>query len=235
MKAVILAAGMGLRFGTITNSLPKALVPVRGRPLISYILDLCEGESLEEIIIVGGYEFYELEAELEKRPTPYRLIRNLDYRKGNLLTLTKAIPYLDGDFFLANVDHIYPRSLFRKFLQTEGEVVAGCDFDRRLSTDDMKIRLDGNAHLTAIRKDLRVFDGGYIGLTRCSKQSLVNYCRAVEATLSRCGDRASVEQVLETLILWGSPPVISNLSGFGWWEVDNEPERRAAELALSSS
>ena len=39
MRAIILAAGDGGRLGEQTAGLPKPLVTVRGRPLISYTLD----------------------------------------------------------------------------------------------------------------------------------------------------------------------------------------------------
>ena len=39
MKALILAAGRGSRLGKLTDSLPKPLVEVKGKPVISYLID----------------------------------------------------------------------------------------------------------------------------------------------------------------------------------------------------
>lgn len=42
MKAVVLAAGMGTRLRTLTENWPKCMLPVGGRPLMSYVLEhLC--------------------------------------------------------------------------------------------------------------------------------------------------------------------------------------------------
>ena len=38
MKAMVLAAGQGTRLHPITDSRPKALVPLAGRPMIEYAL-----------------------------------------------------------------------------------------------------------------------------------------------------------------------------------------------------
>ncbi len=228
MKAVILAAGRGSRLGALTNSIPKSLLPVAGKPLIHYTLDLCR--DFEEVLVVGGYAFPKLEADLAGRPV--RLLCNRDFRMGSITSLVKAVPYLAEDFLLANADHIYPRSLFEKFVQDGPGLRAACDFDRRLIHDDMKIRCDPGGRISTIRKDLLSFDGGYIGMTFCPAPFLKTYLRAVQATLVGRGPGASVEEVLQTLADWGEYPLVSDLSGFGWWEVDTPEELRRADREL---
>jgi NDP-sugar pyrophosphorylase family protein len=51
MKAMVLAAGQGTRLRPITDSKPKALVPVAGRPMIEYALLLLRHYGIEEIVI----------------------------------------------------------------------------------------------------------------------------------------------------------------------------------------
>jgi len=233
MKAVLLAAGRGSRLGGLTAVLPKALVPVRGDPLIHYMLRLCETVGFEETIVVGGFEPYKLEAYLSRREKPCRFVINREFRLGNLLTLCAARPYLEGDFLIANIDHIYPPALFQKFLKAAGPVVCAADFDRRLGSDDMKIRIDGKGRIKAIGKRLPVFDGGYIGMTQVRREVGILYVRAIDATLSRKGTGAVVEDVLDTLIQWGELPTLSDLSGFGWWEIDTPEELRKAERGLA--
>jgi NDP-sugar pyrophosphorylase family protein len=51
MRAMILAAGFGTRLRPLTNTVPKALVPVAGRPLIEYGLLFLKAQNIEEVVI----------------------------------------------------------------------------------------------------------------------------------------------------------------------------------------
>ena len=51
MRAMILAAGFGTRLRPLTNTVPKALVSVAGRPLIEYNLLLLKAYGIENVVI----------------------------------------------------------------------------------------------------------------------------------------------------------------------------------------
>jgi len=62
MRVLILAAGYGTRLYPVTIDLPKALISIKGKPLIDFIMDkviiLSEQIDIEEIIIVSNHKFY---------------------------------------------------------------------------------------------------------------------------------------------------------------------------------
>src|SRR3989339_663077 len=55
MKAFLLAAGLGTRLRPLTESIPKCLVRVSGRPLLFHWLDLLEREKVREVLINTHY------------------------------------------------------------------------------------------------------------------------------------------------------------------------------------
>lgn len=54
-QAVILAGGQGVKMRPLTYEIPKSLIPVRGRPVIEYTIDLLRNVGIRDIIIVTGY------------------------------------------------------------------------------------------------------------------------------------------------------------------------------------
>jgi N-acetyl-alpha-D-muramate 1-phosphate uridylyltransferase len=51
MKAMVLAAGRGERMRPITDTLPKPLVPVAGKPLIGYHLERLAGAGIRDVVV----------------------------------------------------------------------------------------------------------------------------------------------------------------------------------------
>ena len=54
-KAVLLAAGRGTRMRELTLDVPKPMLPVRGRPILDYIVGGLKDAGVEEVLIVVGY------------------------------------------------------------------------------------------------------------------------------------------------------------------------------------
>ena len=58
MKALILAAGYATRLYPLTKDTPKALLPVKGKPILDYITDEIETiEEINEIVIISNDRF----------------------------------------------------------------------------------------------------------------------------------------------------------------------------------
>src|ERR1700735_2139812 len=54
-KAVVLAAGRGTRMRELTVSMPKPMVEVSGKPVLSYILEGLRDSGVQKVRVVIGY------------------------------------------------------------------------------------------------------------------------------------------------------------------------------------
>lgn len=51
MKAMILAAGIGSRLKPLTDHMPKALVPVKGTPMLQHVIEKLKREGFNDLVI----------------------------------------------------------------------------------------------------------------------------------------------------------------------------------------
>lgn len=58
MKAVILAGGLGTRLSEETNTRPKPMVEIGGRPILWHILKIYSSHGITDFVICAGYKGY---------------------------------------------------------------------------------------------------------------------------------------------------------------------------------
>ncbi len=51
MKAMIFAAGLGTRLKPLTDSIPKAMVPIAGKPMLQHVIEKLKAAGFNEIVI----------------------------------------------------------------------------------------------------------------------------------------------------------------------------------------
>jgi NDP-sugar pyrophosphorylase family protein len=103
MQVVILAGGLGTRLGALTADLPKALVPVNGRPFLAHVFALLAGHGLRRILLLHGHQGGQLEQAFGDGS---RFSVQLTYRHdgprllGTGGALRNAIDLLESEFLL---------------------------------------------------------------------------------------------------------------------------------------
>ena len=110
MRTLIFAAGLGTRLKPLTDTLPKALVPVAGRPLIEHVTKKLEESGVEEAV-VNVHHFAD---KIEGWIGDYQGVMRFDVsdeREALLETgggILHARRYLDGcgSFLIHNVDFL---------------------------------------------------------------------------------------------------------------------------------
>ena len=201
MQAVLLAAGLGSRLGSLTEQIPKALITVGGRPLLAYAVAFARAAGARDITVVGGFGFDRVAAEIARLALPVRLVENSAFRDGNLISLTAARAFVENadEFLLMNVDHIYRPAIAALAAAPADDVTAFVDTDRTLGADDMKVERDGAGRVHRIAKTLDRWDAGYVGMTKVP--------RAAAAPLT--GSVASASRRVQSATSAARPSTIS--------------------------
>jgi len=109
MEAMILAAGAGTRLRPLTDRMPKALVPVRGRPLLAHVMDRLVAAGATRLIVNTCHHSEQIAAFLDGHTPPgveIALSHEPDgpYDTGGGLLAAAPLFRRDGPFLLHNVD-----------------------------------------------------------------------------------------------------------------------------------
>jgi NDP-sugar pyrophosphorylase family protein len=109
MEAMILAAGLGTRLRPLTDRIPKALVPVRGRPLLAHVMDRLVGAGVTRIILNTCHHADQIEAWVAAHaPTGVEVVLSPEpdgpYDTGGGLLAAAPLFRREGTFLLHNVD-----------------------------------------------------------------------------------------------------------------------------------
>jgi MurNAc alpha-1-phosphate uridylyltransferase len=106
---MVMAAGLGKRMRPITETRPKALVEVAGKPLIDYVIDPLVAAGVERVVVNVHAHADQLQAYLSRRKDAEVLIS--DERARLLETgggVKKARPLLgEGPIWIANSDYVW--------------------------------------------------------------------------------------------------------------------------------
>lgn len=118
MKALLLAAGLGTRLRPITDTVPKCLVPVLGKPLLAYWLDLLFEGGTSEVLINTHYLPEQVRAFRESSPWRDRITLVHEIRilgTGGTMVANRAY-FEDGPVLVAHADNLtrFPLAGFRR-------------------------------------------------------------------------------------------------------------------------
>ena len=127
MKAMIFAAGLGKRLGSITENIPKALVDINGKTALQIAVEKCSAKGFDEIII-NVHHLADMVEDEVKRLNKIGFRISVSDERGKLLEngggLYKAREFFGKDpFLLYNVDIISDldlSALYRLHLEKKG-------------------------------------------------------------------------------------------------------------------
>ena len=129
MQCVILAGGLATRLRPITETIPKSMVEVRGRPFLAHQLELLKKNGVGEVVLCVGYLSEQIEDYFQDgKEFGIKIIYSRE--EGELLgtggALKNALSFLKDEFLLIYGDSyldIDYRSVYDCFLQIDRPVL----------------------------------------------------------------------------------------------------------------
>lgn len=228
--AVIMAAGMGTRFGRYTESIPKGFVEFKGVPMVVRSIETLLGCGVERIIIGTGYhkEYYEsLKAKypmLETCFSPRYAETNSMYTLWNMRGMIG-----DEDFLLLESDIVYEDKAVRSLLECPHPDVMLVTPVTKFQ-DQYYVECDGDGVLSAcsVHKEEVSPCGELVGVHKISnafyKKMCADYGRIVEEA-----PKLGYEYELLRISRNGIPLHVLKVDGLQWYEIDDEADLEYAE------
>jgi glucose-1-phosphate thymidylyltransferase len=138
VTAIVLAAGYATRLSPLTDACPKSLLPVAGKPVIEYVLDVIgAAPEVENILLVVNERHHDAFRDwlrLARVPRPVALLNDGTCTNGERLGSTGDLRFalertgLDDDFLLLPSDRILGFSLdaFCRDFRRRAEALNAC-------------------------------------------------------------------------------------------------------------
>ncbi len=224
--AVVLMAGTGSRLRASGERLPKPLIPIFGRPLISYIMEALGKVGVENLHAVVGANADLLVANLRPLlPAGMRLnpVSNPEWQKQNGISLLCAAGEVSAPFLLTMGDHLFDSSVLERIVEQSDGAELNLAVDRKIDAtfdldDAMKVQTKDD-RVTAIGKTLASYDAIDTGVFLCPNE-LFDYLRRARQD----GD-CSLADGVRLMAREGKVRAID--IGDAWWQDVDTPEMYA--------
>jgi len=100
LKIIILCGGKGERLHPLTNDIPKPLLQIKGKPILSYIIEHLSYYNLYELIITIGYKSKKI-SDFIASEYPTSCFRLIDSGEVDIIRrIQDSLDYIDEDFMV---------------------------------------------------------------------------------------------------------------------------------------
>lgn len=229
MKAVIYAAGRGVRLGAIHAKRPKILLEFGGRSLLEWHALRLASVGISELFVVTGFGREQVRYVLDDLGPRYALslheIFNPDFTEGSVLSMHASLPAIRGSreaVLLMDGDVLYPTAMLARLARSAHPTALL--FDRNYSTADedpvlVPIR---NGRPFEFRKCWRgnaEAVGESVGFFKIGPADLPLLIEETEKRARGVGRQEPYEEVLRALTLSGCF-FAEEVTGLPWTEID---------------
>ena len=243
MKAIIIAAGSGKRISKNFGSIPKSLIPVNGKSIISKQISTFHSFGIEEIIVITGpfNEKFTL--------SNVQYVHDENYSKHDILgSLMTAKKFLSGEVIITYSDILFEDSILEKILNSNSDIGITIDLDWKKQYENRTLHpiseaenvlLDNSGKITQIKKNIQTSNsaiGEFLGIMKLTDKGCKKLLEHYEKNLDGNGvfhdaesiNNAYLTDMIQELIESNveiSPILISGK----WCEIDTIEDLEHAE------
>lgn len=231
-QAVIMAGGLGSRFGNRTEAMPKGFIEIDGVAMVERSVKKLIAAGVEEIIIGTGHcsEYYDRLA--EKYPC-IKTVRNDNYANTSSMgTLEVCAPLVKDSFFLLESDLLY---------DSIGLFVLDNDMRKNLilasgktnSEDEVYLETDESGVLCNVTKDkasVKNLAGELVGISKITKSFLDKMVAYYDRTRA---ENAKIDyETVFCRVAKEEPAYVRRIEYYAWTEIDDEAMLERAEKLI---
>lgn len=234
-SVVVLAATRGRGLESLTETRPKGMLPVAGKPLLSHLVDALKAEEMHRIHVVVGYRPESVEL------NGVTLVENERYEAtGELASLACATEHFDQETLVVYGDLLFRSYVLRDLLAVPGEIVVVVDSgpveesrdvvscsekdDRSVFGEAVTLR-----KIAQSRHELETVEGRFVGLLLFRGKGREIVSETLEAILSQeSGATAGLPHLLNALVENGHRVLVHYIHGH-WMDVNTLQDLNRAE------
>lgn len=193
MKGVIISAGIGSRLWKTTKQVPKTLLPYKNGTILSTIIEQLKQAGITELIIVVGFKKNYIVDYLQKNPPslPVTFVENLEWEKGNALSVYKVKDYIKNEpFLLSMADHLVKVEALKQIVNSPERInllLVDPFITENFDLDDATKVKTENDYIIAIGKELTDYNALDCGIFRLEP----DFFSAVEKAVAKGKDSIS--------------------------------------------
>ena len=228
--AVIMAAGMGTRFGHYTDMIPKGFIPYKGKPMVIRSIETLIDCGIEKIIIGTGYHKEHYEALMSKYPQVQCVFSPHFAETNSMYTLWNCREAIGGeDFLLLESDLVFERKAISSLIE--------CPFESAMLItpvtkfqDQYYVQMNEQCELIncSVNKDEIVPSGELVGIHKISNSFYKVLCSEYEKIVDakpKLGYEFQLLDVSQRIM----PMNVLKINDLQWYEIDDTQDLAYAE------
>lgn len=231
--AVIMAAGLGSRFGQYTERIPKGFIECGGVSMIERSIRTLIDCGIDRIVIGTGYHKEKFEVLAEQYPQIECVFSPRYAETNSMYTLYNCREAVgNDDFLLLESDLVFELRAISTMLESEHPTIMLITPVTKFQ-DQYYVEYDANHQLTMCSTDKTKLNvkGELVGIHKFSSAFYKDMCRDYAAKVDEL-PKLGYEYEILSMAQGGSDVYVLNEEGLYWYEIDDPEDLAYAEKSI---